>query len=47
MNVRLLSLTWQNEHCTHNYVTVQCIVSKLIWTLGGLPRNPLMMSQSN
>ena len=44
-NERLLSLTWQNEHFTHNSVAMKSTVAKFIWMLGGIPRNPLMMSQ--
>ena len=45
MNLRLFSLTWQNEHLTHNSVAMESTVSKLIWMVKGIPRNPLMMSQ--
>ena len=45
MNLRLFSLTWQNEHFTHNSVTMKITVSELIWMLEGIQRNPLMMSQ--
>ena len=45
MNWRLFSLTWQNEHFTHNSVTIKSTVSELIWMLEGIPRNPPMMSQ--
>ena len=45
MNLRLFSLTWKNEHFTHNSVTMKSTVSELIWMLEGIPRNPLMISQ--
>ena len=45
MNLRLSSLTWQNENFTPNSVTMKSTVSELIWMLEGIPRNPLMMSQ--
>ena len=44
MHLRLFSLTWQSEHFTHNSVAMKSTVSKLIWMLEGIPRNPLMMS---
>ena len=45
MYLRLLSLTCQNEYCTHNSATIKSIVSELIWMLEGIPRNPMIMSQ--
>ena len=45
MNLRLFSMTWQNEHFTHNSVTIKNTVSELAWMLEGIPRNPLMMPQ--
>ena len=37
MNLRLFSLTWQNEHFTHNSVTVKSTVLELIMMLEGIP----------
>ena len=45
MNLRLFSLTWQNEHFTHNSVAMKSTVSKLMRMLKGIPRNPLKISQ--
>ena len=45
MNLRLFSLTWHNEHFTHNSMAIKSTVSKSIWMLKGIPMNPLMMSQ--
>ena len=45
MNLRLFSLTWQNEHFTHNSVAMKSTVSKVIWMLEGIPRIALVMSQ--
>ena len=45
MNLRLLSLIWQNEHFTYNSVAVKCAFSKLISMLKGIPRITLMTLQ--
>ena len=45
MYLRLFSLTWQNEHFTHNAVIMKSTVLELIWMFDGIPRNPLMMPQ--